>query len=207
MFYKKLTNDSFINFNLIEDANKNLITNFIYDIKQNKKNYMYTKIGNIVYIYIYMCINSYIASFGLLNNQLSLNYNNILINNKKNQLFISLLKNSTFFKSFSTGYVLIYLDILKKSLKKQTSSYVLLLKIVLKMIETFFIKDLFLFNIIGTKKNFFKWLNFLKLKTIHLKTLVYIYTPSIFQTPIKVKKIKSIKKRLKKKYLYSETMI
>jgi len=161
----------------------------------------------ILYIYIYMSIFSYITYFNFNENEKIIKYNTIVLNNKKNQLFISILKNNKFFKSFSTGYVLIYLDLLKKSLKKQTSSYILLLKIFLKMIENFFIKDLFLFNIIGTKKNFFKWLNFLKLKTTNLKILIYIYTPNIFQTPIKIKKVKSIKKRLKKKYLYSETMI
>jgi hypothetical protein len=103
-----------------------------------------------------MSIFSYITYFNFNENEKIIKYNTIVLNNKKNQLFISILKNNKFFKSFSTGYVLIYLDLLKKSLKKQTSSYILLLKIFLKMIENFFIKDLFLFNIIGTKKNFFK---------------------------------------------------
>jgi len=207
LIYIKLNTNYFTDFNIFEETNKLLLQNFIYYIKQNQKVNTYNKNNMIVYVYIYISIYSYITYFGLTENEKLMNYNSIIINNKKNQLFISILKNHNFFKSFSTGYVLIYLDLLKKSLKKQTSSYILLLKLILKMIENFFIKDIFLFNIIGTKKNFFKWLNFLKLKTVNLKTLLYIYTPDIFQTPIKIKKIKSIKKRLKKKYLYSETMI
>ena len=207
LFYIKLNKDSFIDLNFIEVNNNLLLQNFIHYVKQNKKTITFNKSGMIFYVYIYMCIHSYITYFGLIENEKLFNYNTVIINNTKNQLFISILKNNNFFKSFSIGYILMYLDLIKKSLKKQTSSYILLLKIILKMIENFFIKDLFLFNIVGTKKNFFKWLNFLKLKTVNLKTLIYIYTPSIFQTPIKIKKIKSIKKRLKKKYLYNETMI
>jgi hypothetical protein len=103
-----------------------------------------------------MCLHSYVNTFNLLTNDYSTNYNTLLLNNKKNQLFVSILKNGLFFKAFSTGYILTYLELIKKSLKRQSSSYILLLKTILKMIENFFIKDLFLFNIVGTKKNFFK---------------------------------------------------
>lgn len=205
--YNKLLFNNTIEFEFFETSNKNLIINFLYHYVENKKNYIINKRQNIVYIYIYMCLNSYINTFNLLTNDYSTNYNIVLLNNKKNQLFASILKNGSFFKSFSTGYILTYLELIKKSLKRQSSSYILLLKTVLKMIENFFIKDLFLFNIIGTKKNFFKWLNFLKIKANNLKVLIYLYTPSVFQTPIRIKKVKSIKKRLKKKYLYSENMI
>lgn len=205
--YNKLLFNHNIDFEPFETSNKNLIINFLYYYTENKKNYTITKHQNIVYIYIYMCLHSYINTFNLLTNDYSTNYNTLLLNNKKNQLFVSILKNGLFFKAFSTGYILTYLELIKKSLKRQSSSYILLLKTILKMIENFFIKDLFLFNIVGTKKNFFKWLNFLKIKTNNLKVMIYIYTPSVFQTPIKIKKAKSIKKRLKKKYLYSENMI
>ena len=155
-FYTKLKDNFITNFFLVDDSNQRLLQHFIQYIKQNKNAHNYLKYNQLVHIYIYMCIHSYITSFDLINIENKMNYNTIILNNKNNQLFISIIKNTTFFKSFSTGYILLYLDLVKKSLKKQTSSYILLLKLLLKMIETFFIKDLFLFNIVGTKKNFFK---------------------------------------------------
>jgi len=194
-------------FDSIELENQYFLYNFIIFFNQNKNTiFIYNK-NKILFLYNYICLNSYVLNFSFFIKNKSIDYKSIILNNKKNQLFISFLKSTKFFKSFSTGYILTYLELLKKSLKRQNSSYILQLKVILKMIDTFFIKDVFLFNIIGTKKNFFKWLNFLKIKTQILKVLVYIYTPSVFNTPIKIKKIKSIKKRLKKKYLYQESMI
>lgn len=146
-------------------------------------------------------------STSFLNTLNKINYKVVLLNNKQNQLFISFLKDFKFLKGFSTGYVLSYLDLFKKNLRRKSSSYILQLKLVLNIIEKCFINDFFVFNIIGTKKNFFKWLNFLKIKIKNFKVLLYVYTPSIFNKPIKIKKVKAIKKRLKKKYLYQDSMI
>lgn len=194
-------------FDFFENYNKNLLKNYLIYFNQNKKRKLFIKKNQIFYVYVYICINSYITNFNLSFNDFIADYKIIKFNIKNNQLFASLLKDTKLFKSFSTGYILNYLELFKKSLKKQTSSYIMLMKILLKIIEKFFLNDILLLNIVGTKKNFFKWLNFLKLKSNHLKILIYIYSPSIFNSPIKIKKIKSIKKRMKKKYLYNENMI
>jgi hypothetical protein len=131
----------------------------------------------------------------------------VILNNKNNQLFISFFKNFKFIKCFSTGYILSFLKIFKKNLRRKVSSFILQLKMVLNIIEKCFIDNFFIFNIKGTKKNFFKWLNFLKIKISNFKVIVYLYTPNIHQTPLKIKKVRAIKKRLKKKYLYQEGMI
>lgn len=204
--FKKYKLDDFIQFDLIDTINNKLLENFLiyYAIKKEKISINENKNW---YIYIYFCLYSYALTYSRIENQLNMDYKILLINNKKNQLFTSILKNNKLFKSLSTGYILNYLDITKKSLKRQTSSYLIQLKALIKIIDNFFNNDVFLINILGTKKNFFKWLNFLKIKSKSLKVLIYLYTPSIYQYPLKVKKIKSIKKRLKKKYIYKENLI
>lgn len=128
----------------------------------------------------------------------------VIINNKNTQIFTTLLKNNLIIKSFSTGFVLTFFKLFKKCLRRKLTSFVLQLKMLINMIDKFYIDDFFVFNIKGTKKNFFKWLNFLKFNIKNFKVLLYVYTPSVFYYPVKIKKIKSIKKRMKKKYLYSE---
>lgn len=140
-------------------------------------------------------------------NYINDNNQTIIINNKKNQLFVSFLQNFNFFKSMSTGYTLHYLKIFKKTLRRKLSSFILQLKVILNIIEKNFNNNFFIFQIKGTKKNFFKWLNFLKIRVQNLKVLFYLYTPQLRYMNFGLKKIKSIKKRLKKKYIYNENLI
>lgn len=131
----------------------------------------------------------------------------IILNNTKNQLFVSFFQEFKFFKSMSTGYTLHYLKIFKKNLRRKLSSFILQLKTILNIIEKNFNDSCFIFQIKGTKKNFFKWLNFLKIKAQNLKVLFYLYTPQLRYMNFGLKKVKSIKKRLKKKYIYTENLI
>ena len=163
---------------------------------------------NLLFLYINFFIQSYVEKINVLKQTtININYNVVIINNKRNQLIITLLKELEILKSFSTGYIVNYLGLFKKNLRRKLSSFILQIKFLLGLIDKFYLRNFFIFNIVGTKKNFFKWLNFLKFKLIGLKVLIYVYSPSIFNNPIKIKKIKSIKKRLKKKYLYQDVMI
>lgn len=147
------------------------------------------------------------SSFGLTFLE-TLNFTNrnqlILINNKNKQIFITIIRNAEFLISMSTGTCLKFLNLQKKELKRKVSSFILQIKLLINVINDCYTYDWLFVNIIGTKKNFFRWLNFLKYTLLKAKVLIYVYTPALFQAPIKVKKIKSIKRRLKKKYLYKE---
>lgn len=76
----------------------------------------------------------------------------------------------------------------------------------MNLLNEFYTKDWLFFNILGTKKNFFRWLNFLKYSLPTTRALIYVYTPCLFYKPIKIKKIKAIKRKFRKDYLYKEIL-
>jgi hypothetical protein len=130
----------------------------------------------------------------------------ILINNTKTQIFTSFFNVLYFIRSISTGYVLTFFQDLKKNIKRKLFSFVLQLKVVINVINKCFPDNNIIFQIKGTKKNFFKWLNFLRVKTRLFNVFFYIYTPKINLTRGDIKKIRSIKRRMKKKYIYKEDL-
>ena len=213
IFLKKRKKEKFLfwgfDINLDNSVNE-FAQNYLTNIKilNNIEKYTMTKKLNLIFLYINFFIQSYVEKINVLKQTtINIHYNVVIINNKRNQLIITLLKGLEILKSFSTGYIVNYLGLFKKNLRRKLSSFILQIKFLLGLIDKFYLRNFFIFNIIGTKKNFFKWLNFLKFKLVGLKVLVYVYSPSIFNNPIKIKKIKSIKKRLKKKYLYQDVMI
>jgi len=131
----------------------------------------------------------------------------VVINNNRRQLFISFLKNMNLLRSFSTGYILRFMEIFKKELRTKMSSFILTIKTIFSIIEKFFIKSFFVFHVKGTKKNFFKWLNFFRIKLDKLRAVFYLYSPLLRIGNHGVKKIKSIKRKFKKKYIYGESFV
>ena len=192
--------------NSINEFAQNCLNNI--KLISSVKQYKLKRNLNLLFLYVNFFVHSYVENINVLTQTTTnIPYNVVIINNKRNQLIITLLKSLEILKSFSTGYIVNYLGLAKKNLRRKLSSFILQIKFLLGIIDKFYLRNFFLFNIVGTKKNFFKWLNFLKFKLLGLKVLIYVYTPSIFNNPIKIKKVKSIKKRLKKKYLYQDVMI
>lgn len=169
-------------------------------LKKNYLNSFSTFYSNIMLRRNFFGLKFFNLNFFANNNQL------ILINNNTNQLYITLLRNNKYLISFSTGATLYFLQMFQKKLKKSIKSFVLQMKVLTSLLNNLYPKDWLIFNVFGTKKNFFKWLNFLKYSLNNPKILLYIYTPNMFQTPIKIKKIKSIKRKFKKEYVYNEKL-
>lgn len=128
----------------------------------------------------------------------------VLFNNRGHQIFVSFFKKFKFLRSFSTGYVLTFLDVFKKNLRQKLSSFILQFKFVLGVIGQLFLKNFFIINIKGTKPNFYKWLNFLKFNLEDFNVLIYVYTPVISYGNNNIKSVRAIKRRLKKKYMYQD---
>lgn len=123
-----------------------------------------------------------------------------LIIKYQSQLYSCILKNSKLMKSITNGIFLKKLE-LEKCQKKNDKLSLLNLKecyniaTQLKQKEN----DFFLINIKNTNTKIFKILNFFKKKIQSTNTLIY-FTPSINYSYVKFKKIKSIKRKLTKKY-------
>lgn len=131
----------------------------------------------------------------------------LIFNTLKKQIFVSFLNRLRFIRSISTGFALTFFENLKKQSKTKISSFLLQLKVILTIIQKCYFFDFLIVQIKGSKKNFFKWLNFMKTQLALKKVLLYVYTPSLNLTRNNLKKIRSIKKNLKKKYIYTEKLI
>jgi len=134
----------------------------------------------------------------------------VLFNNKKNLRCNIILEKNTV-NSFTMGFILNYINTFKKELRKKKNSKTLLVKFVIKVLDNIYSNFNLIIKILGMSKNFYKWLNFFKLSSKlsineRKKHLYYIFQPSLNLGAKNEKKIKSIKKRLKKKYIYSNPM-
>jgi len=150
----------------------------------------------------------------LLNNYIKWNLNDVTkINNKKiqnnciflikfkKQLLSSIMLNGKLKKFLTNGVFIKKLD-LKKSQKKDDKIVLINLNDCILFIKKNFFKSNIVVNIKNTNNKFIKVINFIKKNFNTLKYLL-IYTPKIPYSNFKYKKVKSIKRKLKKKYNYS----
>jgi len=130
----------------------------------------------------------------------------ILFNNDVKLRCSLILLNKTV-RTFTGGFLLHYTNTFKKELRKKKHTKILLVKFIIKVLDNIYPNYNFVVKVTGLSKNFFKWLNFFKLNsklsTNKQKYLYYVFKPALKLDSKNQKKIKSIKRRLKKKYVYS----
>lgn len=126
----------------------------------------------------------------------------LMININKKQIYFNLLDQFRKLKlTISIGSVLAHHKIYKKKFKKSVKAHILLLNVLQIILKKFVREDFYIINLIGINYKLNK-LMLLFDKTLYIKNLIYMYIePKQKFSPLKTKKIKSIKKRLKKKLL------
>jgi hypothetical protein len=128
-------------------------------------------------------------------------YNTILqLKLTKKQLFSTIFNKKKIALFVSNGLFLKKL-VLKKNQKKDSKVSILNLKRVVEFLQKKNVTSLVI-NIMYSKNYLVKYLNFFKssLKNTHV---LYFYSPKLNFSKKKFKKIKSIKRKLKKKYVFS----
>ena len=147
-------------------------------------------------------LNYYLNLKKLLKKNDSNNFKTILqLKLTKKQLFSSIRYNTKLIKMYSNGMFLKQLNLTKKSKKKDNKVSIVNLK---KTIEVFIKmkKTNLVVNMVGSKTFLLKYIKFLK-NNLKNNEIIFVFTPIINYSFNKFKKIKSIKRKLKKKYSYS----
>lgn len=175
---------------------KKIINSFSTFINLKKNFYVFFKKTDIqIIITYYLSLKKVIKKHNLNNFNHSL-----LLKLTKKQLFSTIFSKSKI-NFFCTNGMFLKKLALNKNKKKDNKVSVLNLKKTAEFIKARNIKTL-LINVIYSKTFVFKYLNILK-KNINVDNLIYIYTPKTSFSQNKYKKIKSIKRKLKKRYTYS----
>jgi hypothetical protein len=185
------------------------------DLKKKTKLYNEKKIINIISSFIKLnkiLLNSiksntlnliiFYASVKNITNRNNLsNYNNVLqIKSTKKQLFCTIFNNKKIIFFVSNGFFLKKL-MLKKSQKKDSKVSILSLKNVIEFLKKKSIKNLIV-NLNFAKSFSTKYIHFIK-STFKNTNVIYVYSTLLNFSKKKFKKIKSIKRKLKKRYIYS----
>lgn len=197
-------NGNFINWydyykNSFNKQIKKLIKKFfnlnIYKSKLNNKklNLIYLKYVNYLNFKNYFLINKKYIFLK--------NYFLFILNIKKKKPFVNIIIKDKVLLAVSSGFILKKLNISEKKSKKSLKTLYLMLKIIINNLnKNFFNYKKIICQIKGSKKRLFQIILFLK-KKIKFNNIIFIYTPNFYQNSIKFKKIKSIKKRLRKKFI------
>jgi hypothetical protein len=185
------------------------------DLKKKTKLYNEKKIINIISSFIKLnkiLLNSFksntlnlimfYASVKNITNRNNLsNYNNVLqIKSTKKQLFCTIFNNKKIIFFVSNGFFLKKL-MLKKSQKKDSKVSILSLKNVIEFLKKKSIKSLIV-NLNFAKNFSTKYIHFVK-SAFKNTNVIYVYSTLLNFSQKKFKKIKSIKRKLKKRYIYS----
>lgn len=198
----------FITKNLFETNKKY----FIYNIK--KKLFFCFKMVTFFYntitfkkslnLLFITYINYYNYKLNVLNNNKIIflkNYFIFILNIKNKKPFINITIKDKTILAVSSGFILKKLNIDEKKSKKNYKTLCLILKIVMNDLKNQLKKyDKIILQIRGSRKKLFQIISYMKKKT-NFANLILIYTPNFFQNSVKFKKIKSIKKRLRKKFI------
>lgn len=194
---------------------KNILINILKNIKEKKifsknltlfnKNinmYLQLQSHNNVFTKPNVCgpLNFYIKTI-IKNkkNQVDVYTNSLILKIKKKQLYSIYSQNNAVKTFFTNGIILNKLNIKKKSQKKDNKISIITIKKTLEKIYLDLNKNLIV-NINGTKNGIMRVVNVLRNNIKNINVL-YIYTPRINFSRNKFKKIKSIKRKLKKRYV------
>ena len=147
-------------------------------------------------------LNYYLNLKKVLKKNNSNNFKTILqLKLTKKQLFNTIRYNNKLILMHSNGMFLKQLNLTKKSKKKDSKVSIVNLKKTMEIFEKMKKTNLII-NIVGSRVFLLKYVNFLK-NTLKNNEVIFIFTPSINYSLNKFKKIQSIKRKLKKKYVYS----
>jgi hypothetical protein len=187
---------NFINFQL-HTINILKTSSFIVNLYRNDN---FSSIINSYNFYIRFFKKNQFQSISLKNSKKTVS---MMILNFKSQLYSSILKNSKLIKLTTNGFFLKKLE-LEKCQKKNDKLSILNLRESQTQLMNLNknsknINNSTVLNVCGTNTKLFKLINFFKKKTNDSNFLVY-FTPKISYSKIKFKKIKSIKRKLTKKY-------
>ncbi len=194
-YYKNFTAHTLVNWilsnsdfyasisNLLNNKNlfkKNIIiTNYIRLLSRNHTNYN--------------SISFYNANDSLL----------LIFDAKGPQLRVSILSNNRLLKTITSGYVLRLNEKFSKGLKKRLDSSILTVKFVNIIVTKFLRKKSIIICFKGINAAFSRLLLFIRKNISSIKHSVFYFIPSINFGYERVKKIKAIKRRMKKKYIYN----
>lgn len=153
--------------------------------------------------------------FNLFNYYLNLNYKKInklkeknyysnseniilILDIRKNKPKIFVINNNRCFLSITSGLIFKKLNLSKKKIKKSEKMLTLMIRTVFFKIKNLISYKKCLINIKGTKNNLFNII--ININKIFKNKMSLMYEPRISYGRFKFKKIKSIKKRLRKKF-------
>jgi hypothetical protein len=170
------------------------IFNFLKNFKSNSNNNL--KLTQILNYYLFI-FKKHLKKIKYINYK---NFFILLLNTNNQKPKISLLKNNKLILGLSAGIIQSKLDIKEKSIKKNKKMLKLILKILsynIKKIHN--IKNLII-QVKGLKNDIQNIFVFIK-KYFNTSNKIIIVTPSLINNQLKFKKIKSIKRKLKKKFI------
>jgi hypothetical protein len=124
----------------------------------------------------------------------------IVINSVKKKTFISFIKNNKSILNLTPGIITKKLEIKEKNIKKSFKILNLMVKTTINNIKKVYNPSNYIIQIKGTKNNLNQLLTLLRVRLDLSKTFL-IYTPIIGYNKLRFKKIRSIKKKLKKKFI------
>jgi hypothetical protein len=198
-----------INKNIDYYISKNLIINRFKKINFFLKNYLFiNKLIKELRLYTnykrYNIINLY-ANYYILktHNLVKFNYKKfviIIINILKKKIFITLIKNNKLILNLSPGIITKKLEINNKNAKKNLKIINLMIKTIINNFKKLYKSEYYFIQIKGAKNNIYTILNLLKIR-VNLKKTYFIFSPFINYNNYKFKKIRSIKRKLRKKFI------
>lgn len=121
----------------------------------------------------------------------------------RKQMRVSLTAKNRLIKCFTAGYVLRLSKDFSKGLKKRQESSILVIKFLISTIDTLFSKNKKVLVFKGGNVAFSRILLFIKKKLFKKKICTFYFSTNFNTGYENIKKIKAIKRRMKKKYIYN----
>lgn len=120
------------------------------------------------------------------------------VRNLKPRIFV--INNNKCIFSLTSGIIFKKMQMKEKKLKKSEKMFNVMVKTTITNIKKRINCNKFIINLVGTKYNLINSVIYIR-KNFLKDNITFLYSPSINHNNLKVKKIKSIKKRLKKRFI------
>jgi hypothetical protein len=124
----------------------------------------------------------------------------LVINTTKKKTFVSFIRKNKSILNLTPGIITKKLDIKEKNAKKSFKILNLMIKTTINNVKKIYNPINYVIQIKGTKSNLNQLLNLLRVR-LDFKKVFLIYTPIIGYNTLRFKKVRSIKKKLKKKFI------
>lgn len=120
------------------------------------------------------------------------------LRNTKPRIFI--INNNKCVFTLTSGIIYKKMQMKEKKIKKTEKMFNIMVKTTIMNLKKRFNCKKFIVNVIGTRYNLSNSVLYIK-KNFDNKNIIFLYSPSINHNNLKVKKVKSIKRRLKKRII------